>query len=407
MFDKTNYVLNCDICDTRKMKEEDYDHYKKMIINADIVIVSTSSKSILNRLPVTINQDFTIEIADDVETELKVISGSYEITDSMAVCEHTLLIVNGALNIHSGTKEILEKYEKIHVNGSVRCAESVAGYLTKLSSSHLVVIYPDECMILNDTFIVDKYFPLRAKEGSRYYVKDKVIIQDKSVDLQKLTEKNIQFVTDQLIIPEEMVESCIELFDEKVQFVIIPTGMTLHYGDAVLSEDLLKEEGDSIYVYGNLKVPGNLKLDTLEDLISKLIVKETVVLMKNQETSLKRLNVEYQRLEFEWEGRTIENKPSIHVDKILLENSPNKVLVRNTATIKIAEDVMPELILNRLMIKNCARVLCNENQKSAVAAIAQNVAQIGESGGEEQMGMMSELKELLSAKVINADSYIL
>lgn len=407
MFDKTNYVLNCDICDTRKMKEEDYDHYKKMIINADIVIVSTSSKSILNRLPVTINQDFTIEIADDVETELKVISGSYEITDSMAVCEHTLLIVNGALNIHSGTKEILEKYEKIHVNGSVRCAESVAGYLTKLSSSHSVVIYPDECMILNDTFIVDKYFPLRAKEGSRYYVKDKVIIQDKSVDLQKLTEKNIQFVTDQLIIPEEMVESCIELFDEKVQFVIIPAGMTLHYGDAVLSEDLLKEEGDSIYVYGNLKIPGNLKLDTLEDLISKLIVKETVVLMKNQETSFKRLNVEYQRLEFEWEGRIIENRPSIHVDKILLENSPNKVLVRNTATIKIAEDVMPELILNRLMIKNCARVLCNENQKSAVAAIAQNVAQIGESGGEEQMGMMSELKELLSAKVINADSYIL
>ena len=78
-------------------------------------------------LPVTINQDYTIEIADDVETELKVINGSYEITDSMVVQEHTLLIVNGALNIHSGTKEILEKYEKIHVNGSVRCAESISG----------------------------------------------------------------------------------------------------------------------------------------------------------------------------------------------------------------------------------------------------------------------------------------
>ena len=407
MFDKKNYVLNCDICDARKMKEEDYNNYKNMIINADIVIVSTSSKSILNRLPVTINQDYTIEIADDVETELKVINGSYEITDSMVVQEHTLLIVNGALNIHSGTKEILEKYEKIHVNGSVRCAESISGYLTKLSASNSVSIYPDDCMILNDTFIVDKYFPLRAKEGNKYYVKDKVIIQDKSVDLQKLVEKNVRFVTEQLIIPEEMVESCIELFDEKVDFVVIPAGMTLHYGDAVLNEDLLKEEGDSIYVYGNLKVPGNLKLDTLEDLISKLIVKDTVVLMKNQETSFKRLNVEYQRLEFEWEGRIIENKPSIHVDKILLENSPNKVLVRNTATIKIAEDVMPELILNRLMIKNCARVLCNENQKSAVAAIAQNVAQIGESGGKEQMGMMSEFQELLSAKVINADSYIL
>lgn len=407
MFDKINYVLNCDICDTRKMREEDYNHYKKMIINADIVIVSTASKSIINRLPVTINQDFTIEIADAVEAELKVISGSYEITDSMAVWEHTLLIVNGDLNIHSGTKEILEKYEKIHVNGSVRCAESVSGYLTKLSSSNSVAIYPDDCMILNDTFIIDKYFPLRAKEGSKYYVKDKVIIQDKSIDLQKLAEKNIQFVTDQLIIPEEMVESCIELFDEKVEFVIIPAGMTLHYGDAVLSEDLLKKEGDSIYVYGNLTVPKDVRLDILDEMISKLIVTETVVLMRNQEVSFKKLNVDYQRLEFKWEGRTIENKPSIHVDKILLENSPDKVLVKNTATIKIAEDVMPELILNRLMIKNCARVLCNENQKSAVAAIAQNVAQIGESGGGEQKGMMSELKELLSAKVINADSYIL
>lgn len=45
-----------------------------------------------------------------------------------------------------------------------------------------------------------------------------------------------------MIIPEEMVESCIELFDEKVEFVIIPAGMTLHYGDAVLSEDLLKKK---------------------------------------------------------------------------------------------------------------------------------------------------------------------
>lgn len=407
MFDKTNYVLNCDICDTRKMKEEDYDHYKKMIINADIVIVSTSSKSILNRLPVTINQDFTIEIADDVETELKVINGSYEITDSMAVQEHTLLIVNGALNIHSGTKEILEKYEKIHVNGSARCAESVSGYLTKLSSSNSVAIYPDNSMILNDTFIVDKYFPLRAKEGSKYYVKDKVIIQDKSVDLQKLAEKNIQFVTEQLIIPEEIVESCIELFDETVEFVVIPVGMTLHYGDAVLSEDLLKKEGGSIYVYGNLKVPGDLKLDTLEDLISKLIVKGTVVLMKNQETSFKRLNVDYQRLEFEWEGRTIENKPNISVDKILLENSPDQVLVRNIATVKIAQDVTPELLFNYLRIQNCAQVLCHEEQKSVIAAISQNIAQIGEADREETPGRNTRIQDLLFAKVINADTHIL
>ena len=293
------------------------------------------------------------------------------------------------------------------MNGSVRCAESISGYLTKLSASNSVSIYPDDCMILNDTFIVDKYFPLRAKEGNKYYVKDKVIIQDKSVDLQKLVEKNVRFVTEQLIIPEEMVESCIELFDEKVNFVVIPAGMALHYGDAVLNEELLKKEGDSIYVYGNLKVPEDVKLDTLDELISKLMVKETVVLMKNQEASFKKLNVDYQRLEFEWEGRIIENKPNISIDKILLENSSDQVLVRNIATVKIAQDVTPELILNYLRIQNCAQVLCNEEQKSVIVAISQNVAQIGEADGEELPGKNIGIQDLLFAKVINADSYIL
>lgn len=293
------------------------------------------------------------------------------------------------------------------MNGSVRCAESISGYLTKLSASNSVSIYPDDCMILNDTFIVDKYFPLRAKEGNKYYVKDKVILQDKSVDMQKLVEKNVRFVTEQLIIPEEMVESCIELFDEKVDFVVIPAGMTLHYGDAVLNEELLKKEGDSIYVYGNLKVPEDVKLDTLDEWISKLMVKETVVLMKNQEASFKKLNVDYQRLEFEWEGRIIENKPNISIDKILLENSSDQVLVRNIATVKIAQDVTPELILNYLRIQNCAQVLCNEEQKSVIAAISQNVAQIGEADGEELPGKNIGIQDLLFAKVINADSYIL
>ena len=61
--------------------------------------------------------------------------------------------------------------------------------------------------------------------------------------------------------------------------------------------------------------------------------------MKNQEASFKKLNVDYQRLEFEWEGRIIENKPNISIDKILLENSSDQVLVRNIATVKIAQDV--------------------------------------------------------------------
>ena len=45
MFNKKNYLLNCDVCDTRKIKEEDYSGYEKMMINADIVVVNAFSSA--------------------------------------------------------------------------------------------------------------------------------------------------------------------------------------------------------------------------------------------------------------------------------------------------------------------------------------------------------------------------
>ncbi|MBP3610835.1 MAG: hypothetical protein J6J42_10940 [Lachnospiraceae bacterium] len=407
MCNKKKLLLNCDVCDTRKMKEEDYSGYEKIIINADVVVVNAYSKGVLNRLPVMINQDCTIEIADDIEVELKTVNGSYEITGNTAVQEHTLLVVNGALNIHSGTENTLEKYEKIYVNGSVKYPESLEAYLTKLSVNGSVLVYPDKCVILDNTFIMDKYFTMRAKEGMKYYVESKVIIQDKMVALEKLVQKKVQFITRQIIVPEELAESCVELFDEKAEFVVIPAGMTFHYGDADLNEELLKKEGSNIYVYGDLNVSDDIELEGLSDLITRLIVRGNVALKKTQEKCFRKLNVEYSQLEFKWEGRIIENKPGIRVDKSLLDGSPAKLLVRNAATIKIASDVTPELILERLMIENCAKVFCREEQESAIAAITQNVAKIGESGEDESSGMMEGIKDLRSTNMITADSYIM
>ncbi|MDO4471092.1 MAG: hypothetical protein Q4C84_14750, partial [Bacillota bacterium] len=381
--------------------------YEKMMINTDLVIVSPSSKSILNRLPLTLNHDCTIELEDDAEIEVQAINGSYEITGTTAVHEHTLLSVNGDLHIHPGTEESLQKYERIHVNGSVTCPKSLEGYLAKLSANGSVSVYPDDCVILDDTFVVDKYFPLRAREGRRYYVKDAVIVQDKSADMEKLVQKNVQFITRQLIVPEEMAEACVELFDEKTEFTVTPAGMTLHYGDTVLNEQLIEKNGDRIYVYGNLTIPDNSNLRALSDSITKLTVKGNVTLKKNQAEEFKKLNAEYNDLTFKWEGRLIEKKISVKVDKTLLESSPEKLLVRNTASAKIASDVTPELILERLKIENCAKVSCSEEQESTVAAVSQNVAAIVKESNEELSERSGGFDDLLSAKVINADSYVM
>ena len=374
MFNKKNYLLNCDVCDTRHIKEEDYSGYEKMLINTDVVIVNEKSKSILNRLPVVINQDITIETEEDIDIKLKSVNGSYEITSNTAVQEHTILCINGSLQIHPETEEALEKYERIHVNGSVRCPKSLESYLNRLSANGSVVTYPDECVVLDDTFVMDKYFPLRAKTGSKYYVHDMVVIRDRGIDLAKLVQKNVQFITKQLLVLEELIEDSVELFDEKVEFIVVPEGMSLVYGDAVLNERFVEKEGSKIYVYGALEVEEDCDLEQIAKTLEKLIVTEHVTLKKSQEKAFRQLNTEYEELDFTWEGRMIENKPSVKIDKALLENSPYKVLVRNTASVKIAEDVTSELILDRLVIQNCAKVFCSEEQESAIAIIAENVA---------------------------------
>lgn len=407
MFNKKNFLLNCEICDTRRMKEEDYSGFEKMMINAEIVIVNEASRSILNRLPVTINHESTVELPDDIEVELKTVNGSYEITGSTAVPERTLLLVNGSLRVHPGTEAVLEKYERISVNGSVRCPKSLEGYLSKMTVNGSVITYPDDCVLLDKTFIMDKYFPLRAKEGSRYYVEKMVVIRDKNVDLAKLVQKHVKFVTKRLIVPECMVEDGSFLFDEQTDFVVVPEGMTLIYGDAVLNEQLVKKEGSRLYVYGSVKLDENCDMDILGKLLEKLIVKGTVSLRKNQEEAFEKMDTEYERLEIIWEGRILENSPCVRVDRSLLEASPKGVCVRNTALVKVAEDVTPELILDKLVIANCAKVSCCEEQEGAIAAVAENVARIGGNGSEDIKDTLGSFKDMLSTKMINAENYVM
>ena len=38
--EKKTFILNCDVCDARKMKEEDLAAYEQIVINADVLIVN-------------------------------------------------------------------------------------------------------------------------------------------------------------------------------------------------------------------------------------------------------------------------------------------------------------------------------------------------------------------------------
>ena len=411
MFEKKKFLLNCDVCDTRKIKEEDYTNFEQIMVNADVVLVNEHSKSVLNCLPIAMNHDKMIELSDQIEAVVKVVNGSYEITGNEANQEHTILVVNGSLKIDPGTAEVLQRYEQIIVNGSAEYPKSLNGFLSKMSVNGSAFAYPDDCILLKDEFTIDQYFPLRAKENGKYYAKTAVIIKDRNVDIAKLAGKKVRFITNKVILPECKIEESVSLFDEQTEMTVVPEFMDLVYGDSLLNEEMIRKEGDNLFVYGNLETDENADMNVLCEMLKKLVVKGKITLKKEQLEAFEKLDAEYDEIEVVRNSRVIKNMPKTRLDKNLFDNSPEGIKAENIAQLIIDEDVTPEMILEKLTLKNCARVNCTKEQESAVAAIAVNVAGIGEgSCGENMMGMgdiFGTLKDLAHTKMVNADSYIM
>lgn len=290
-------AINCCVCDTRNIKEENYSHYESIWLNTDIMIVNEQSKAVLNRLPLSMNFDRMIENDSKAEIRVQSVNGSYEIAGNSAVSPHILLTVNGSLLIHPGTEDILEKYEGIIVNGNVRYPKSLEGSLEKMNVNGCVETYPDDCVVLHSEFTIDKYFPLRAKEGGRYYVKDLVIIKDTSVDTAKLAQKGVSFVTGKLLLPECKLKDCIPMFDESVEFIVVPDGMKLICGDIFFHEEFVRREGGSLFVFGDLEVDSHADMSVICNQTENLIVKGSVRLHAKQENAFRSLHAAFDHIE--------------------------------------------------------------------------------------------------------------
>ena len=100
MSEKKKFILNCDVCDARKIKEESLSEYEQIIINADLILVDEYSRDVFHRLPIMCNADEMLDVEGDVAVVCS--NGNYEIGSDTAFQKKTVLCVNGRLAIHSG-----------------------------------------------------------------------------------------------------------------------------------------------------------------------------------------------------------------------------------------------------------------------------------------------------------------
>lgn len=407
MCEKKNLTINCDVCDTRTMKEEDYANYEAIKLNTDFLIVNGRSKSILSRLPIICNADQTLELADGQQVHFQTINGTFEIAPNAQAQTGTILTVNGVLHILPDAQKALSGYLKILVNGMVRCPKSMESCLPNVSINGTIISYPDDCIVLDSHFQPDKFFPLRAKEHARYYAAKEVILNDPAVNLAMLVQKHVQFITKTLLVSEALLEAAIPLFDETTTFIVIPKGYSLVREDAVLDKALLTKNGAKLFIYGDLT--WKEESTALADRLEALTVKGTVFLTQKQADAFHAINAEYDKIEIT-KGRVLENQLSVKLDQALFESSPEGIHVKNGVQVTLAENISCDTILHDLILENCVHIHCTPQQESAVSVISKNCVHINtgnEDDDEEKDSLCDTLLALSDTKLVNADSYVM
>ena len=404
--------INCDTCDARKINEDNYKEYEEIIISTDEMIVDERSKNILHRLPFSIKaDDIRSQELGEVAKNVQSINGVYDIGPDTAVQEGTVLNINGRLKVAPNSDETLQKYEKICINGLILCPKSIAGRLpmNKITINGMTKAYPDDYVLLDNRYNLDKYFPFRAVENTGYFAASCIYDVDAETDFGKLLEKNVKLYTDKLYVRKAHLEKALPIVNIEAKIMEIPDECAIVVKDSCAIDDsLVSGYGDNLYIVGDamIKREGLAALDK----IKTLVVDGTVKIDRECVDKFNSMNATCERLVV-MEGHVITDQAFATIDRETLESHPEGVNIRDVAMLNISADIPPELIRERLKIADCAKISCSEQQKAAITEVSTDVALIGSSTLKNVFGSIfgrvtgDGESSFGDTKYINADYY--
>lgn len=404
-------IVNCASCDMRQVTEETLQSYEQIVVNAATVLVTAKTKELIHRYNLMLNAADVHEIPEGENVRLIQQNGSYHLTGDSAPREGELsmLMVNGSLTIGDDALEAAQAYYSIQVNGSVLLPKSMAGKLGNLSVNGSTDTYPDGAILLRRNAVIDRTFPLRVRENALYWASRRLVFTDAELNVEKLAEKGVRFASRLALIMESLAEAVTPLLTEDTDILVVPDGTKFANGYAIMDRRFLKKHGTKLYINGDLIVKPEAA-DVIPE-IEYLYVNGQVKIPQDLVDAFEEIGAEYEELVIQKPyGKVIEDVVRAAVDTKLLEKYPDGVQVTDCAMVRIAKDVAPELILERLSIADCAKVFCTEEQEAAVSAVSKDVAMIGSMGdlGEDVMDLVTGSLHLNpNLKVINAAEYVM
>jgi hypothetical protein len=287
------------------------------------------------------------------------------------------------------------------VNGALTCPESMSSYLGSIKVNGSVDVYPDAAVILESTFVVDKTFALRAK-SLPYYAKNTVVIVNRSLDVAKLKEKGVSFITKTAIISEGYVEEALTMFDDKVKLLIVPDGCAYIGDDVELDDLIIRKHGCKLFIDGDLtiKQDGAAAIKQLE----YLKVRGNVRLVEDLKEDFFLLDTEYDKLTL-IKGFVIADKVSLLIDLNLINMHHSGIMITDCVGVRLSEDIPPELILTKLKFTDCVSIFCTSAQRSAVESVSEDIVSILDDSQKQTEENTSPLNNELMPVVVNVASY--
>ncbi|NLY46699.1 MAG: hypothetical protein GX053_12060, partial [Tissierella sp.] len=330
--EKKKLIINAAVCDARNVSETTLESYSDININAGTILVSQETKDLMAKYNVTMNTAEVTEVS--AEAEIMIQNGSYEISDGTLLSKPAVLIVNGSLNIETRSQEVLDKFMLIQVNGSVSYPSDIKDKLPIIKVNGSIDSYPGDAIKLKSKLIMDKTFILRAK-GQKYYVKNKVIIPDKDLNIVSLKEAGTIFITKKAITAESLLEDAVALFDEHVEIKIIPDGL-IYTNSEILNDVLIRKHGDKLYVDGDLTI--NLESENALEKLTRLKVEGTVFIYENFIEKFHNISPEYNDIQ-EVKGASIGDKAFLTIDKRKLNKYKEGVRVFDCGIVNVKDDI--------------------------------------------------------------------
>lgn len=389
-------VIDSKICDARELTREKLEGYESIIINSKILVVNPEARALLREFGVKINSSTILNLAEGEILRTRAINGPVKVGPTPAgvgegIVEYMTL--NGPVTVEPGGEETLKRWVGGIINGPVICPESVAGILAgRFTINGPVDTYPDGCIRLEGVTVLDGTFHLRARQDGRYYAARRVVALDPEIDFQVMAEKNLSFVTRELVVSKSKVGQAALLVDETVRILAIPDGCSYVNGEAQLTESLLRSHGSRLWVGGDLSMPTRDCAALLER-VEYLEVKGCLRGVRGALNKAEALSREGRLTLLCGEtkiigGSTIEDRAAVTVDASILEQAEDGLVIRDCAAVTIREDVPLELLREKLVrIEDCAVVKCSPEQRPVVELVTYDVAVLkaGRGAGIESL----------------------